>query len=253
MAYTITLNVFEGPLDLLLHLIQKNKIDIYNIPIAEVTEQYLSYLQAMQELDLEVASEFLVMAATLLAIKAKMLLPQGAQQAEEGSEEDLDDPRKELVDRLIEYQKYKNAAERLKERQAKQALMFSRPLDPIFLEETLKKVNPVEKVSVEDLKNLVTVLLNEVATEAEIKEIARGIITVKDKMDYIEECLSQESEGILFQNLFSANSSTLTIVVTFLALLELIHLQRVFVIQTANFGPLRIYPRTLQSEGQHAV
>lgn len=252
MAYTISLEVFEGPLDLLLHLIQKHKIDIYNIPIAEVTEQYLGYLQTMQELDLEIASEFLVMAATLLAIKAKLLLPQAAEHDEDQIEDSLD-PRKELVDKLIEYQKYKNVAEKLKAKQTKQALLFSRPLDPDFLEATLKKVNPLEKISLEDLKDLLTVLLSEVSEEEEVKDIAKGTITVREKMDFIEELLCRESQGILFQNLFTNTASSLTVVVTFLALLELIHLKRVFVIQTSNFGPLRIYPRTLQSEDPYVI
>jgi len=200
MAYTISLEIFEGPLDLLLHLIQKNKIDIYNIPIAAITEQYLEHLQAMQELDLDMASEFLLMAATLLSIKAKMLLPQTTIQEEQ---EDNDDPRKELVDRLIEYQKYKKAAEKLKIKQHNQAMFYSRPLDPMYLEDALKRFNPLENISLEDFKNILSVVLTE----------------------------TEDGETV-----------------TFLALLELIYLKKVFVTQTSNFGPLCIYPITTQSE-----
>lgn len=251
MAYTISLEVFEGPLDLLLHLIQKNKIDIYNIPIAEVTEQYLNYLQSMQELDLEIASEFILMSATLLAIKAKMLLPQ-TNNEEEQDEENLD-PRKELVERLLEYQKYKNIAKKLKEKQIQQALSFSRPLDPVYYETILKNINPLESIAVDDLKEIVKLVLAEVPKEEVVKEITKRVITVKDKMDYIERLVKEEPKGILFQELLSKSTTNLTIIVTFLALLELIHLKKVFIIQTVNFGPLRIYPKTPQSEEQYVV
>jgi segregation and condensation protein A len=171
MAYTISLEIFEGPLDLLLHLIQKNKIDIYNIPIAAITEQYLEHLQAMQELDLDMASEFLLMAATLLSIKAKMLLPQTTIQEEQ---EDNDDPRKELVDRLIEYQKYKKAAEKLKIKQHNQAMFYSRPLDPMYLEDALKRFNPLENISLEDFKNILSVVLTETEDGETVKLITKG-------------------------------------------------------------------------------
>ena len=245
MAYTISLEIFEGPLDLLLHLIQKNKIDIYNIPIAAITEQYLEHLQAMQELDLDMASEFLLMAATLLSIKAKMLLPQTTIQEEQ---EDNDDPRKELVDRLIEYQKYKKAAEKLKIKQHNQAMFYSRPLDPMYLEDALKRFNPLENISLEDFKNILSVVLTETEDGETVKLITKGTITVKEKIEYIEALLIQKPQGMLFQNLFTKNSSTLSIIVTFLALLELIYLKKVFVTQTSNFGPLCIYPITTQSE-----
>ena len=112
MSYKVKLNIFEGPLDLLLFLIKRDKIDIYDIPIAKITEQYLEYMELMQLLDLEIAGEYLVIASTLMHIKSKMLLPKDE---EEGEEEEAEDPREELVRRLLEYKKYKDAAERLKE------------------------------------------------------------------------------------------------------------------------------------------
>src|SRR5690554_2806128 len=144
MHYNVKIDLFEGPLDLLLHLINRLEIDIYDIPVAQITEQYLLYIHTMKELELDVASEYLVMAATLLAIKSKMLLPQH----DEGLEDDMqfeieDDPRDELVARLIEYRKYKEAATELKELENERGLMFTRP--PTDLEEYTKDVK-AEKI-----------------------------------------------------------------------------------------------------------
>jgi segregation and condensation protein A len=155
---------------------------------------------------------------------------------------------KELVDRLIEYQKYKKAAEKLKIKQHNQAMFYSRPLDPMYLEDALKRFNPLENISLEDFKNILSVVLTETEDGETLKLITKGTITVKEKIEYIEALLIQKPQGILFQNLFTKNSSTLSIIVTFLALLELIYLKKVFVTQTSNFGPLCIYPITTQSE-----
>jgi segregation and condensation protein A len=250
MAYTISLEIFEGPLDLLLYLIQKHKIDIYNIPIAEVTEQYLGYLQTMQELDLEIASEFLLMASTLLAIKAKMLLPQTTK--EEQDEESID-PRKELVEQLIEYQRFKNITDQLKMKKAKQALLFSRPFDPIYNDTVLKNLNPLDNITIDNLKDILKLVLAEISEEEVEKEIPKRVITVKDKMEYIERLVKEEPQGILFRDLLAKSTSTLVLIVTFLALLELVHFNKVFVIQTTNFGPLRIFPKIPRSEEHHAI
>ena len=254
MSYNVSLESFEGPLDLLLHLIQKQKIDIYNIPIAEVTEQYLQYLQAMQEFDLEIACEFLLMAATLIAIKARMLLPRTTIHDEgiENEDEDID-PREELVNRLIEYQKFKDAAEQLKVKQAKQALFYTRPLGPTYLQSAFKKNNPLKDISLEDLIAVLTVVLTEVSQEDEVKEIKKTTVTVNEKISYLELLLSQEPQGLVFQNLFTDNTPAITVVVTFLALLEMVRLKKVLIVQTASFGPLRIFARLPQEEEVYVI
>ncbi|WP_227766111.1 segregation and condensation protein A [Zhaonella formicivorans] len=251
MSYHITLDVFEGPLDLLLHLIQKQKLDIYDIPIAQITEQYLAYLSAMQQLDLEVASEFLVMAATLLAIKAKMLLPRKAAEPEEAGEEP-EDPREELVQRLVEYQKFKEAASLLKNKEVRQAQVFFRPLDQEILEKALKQINPLENVHLNDLLGALQKVLAE-APQEETHEISKEEITIVDKMDYISKLLEREQGGVIFQNLFPPGTSRLEIVITFLALLELIRLQKAAVNQSSSYGPLWIYPKVWQEEEGRVV
>lgn len=141
--YLVKLEAFEGPLDLLLHLIHRLEIDIYDIPVSEITEQYMEYIHTMQELELDVASEYLVMAATLLSIKSKMLLPRQEEEwsDEEIIEEEQSDPRDELVTRLIEYKKYKEAAVKLKELESERALVYTKP--PSDLSEYLEEKEPI--------------------------------------------------------------------------------------------------------------
>lgn len=127
MQYNFKVEAFEGPLDLLLHLINRYEIDIYNIPVAKITEQYLSYVHTMKELQLDVASEYLVMVATLLQIKSKMLLPKQEEDVPDNGEDFIDDPRQELMERLIEYKKYKQVATELKEREQERAQLYTRP------------------------------------------------------------------------------------------------------------------------------
>src|SRR5690606_4106514 len=142
MQYNVKIDAFEGPLDLLLHLINRLEIDIYDIPVAEITEQYLFYIHTMKELQLDIASEYLVMAATLLAIKSKMLLPkhEDEQLEDEIGMEMEEDPRDELVERLVEYRKYKEAAEDLKELEQERGLMFTKP--PSDLTDFAKEIQP---------------------------------------------------------------------------------------------------------------
>ncbi len=127
MEYNVKTEAFEGPLDLLLHLINRLEVDIYDIPMSQITEQYLHFVHAMQELELDVASEYLVMAATLLAIKSKMLLPKHEEELEEDVEMLEEDPRDELVEKLIEYRKYKEAAQELKQKEEERVLMYTKP------------------------------------------------------------------------------------------------------------------------------
>ncbi|MGB9711280.1 MAG: segregation and condensation protein A [Thermodesulfovibrio sp.] len=217
----VNLPVFEGPLDLLLHLIKQNKIDIYDIPIALITKQYLEYLELMKELDLEIASEFLVMAATLIYIKSKMLLP--VQEPEE------EDPRKELVEKLIEYQNFKEASKILKERYEVWSLAFSRSTskqEEFFLEE----------LNIFDLLQALKKILDKPQPRI---YVPKETIKVEEKIEQILNLL-RFKKSIDFYELFKYNSSKLEIIVTFLALLELIKLRIAIAYQEKPFGKILI-------------
>jgi len=235
-SYRVTLEIFEGPLDLLLYLIRKNEVDIYDIPINLIVDQYQQYLDIMKTLNLEIAGDFLVMAATLSHIKSKLLLPQ----VEE--EEPEEDPRRELVDRLVEYQKYKEAAGQLIGRAQLGKEVFVRE----FNEENLKRLaGEVQREKLEfeeiDLFQLVGAfqeLINSRQLE-EIKKIVVERVRVVDKISQILTRLRSE-EVVEFVALFAGNRTKKEMVVTFLALLELIRLQVIKAFQTGNFAPIQI-------------
>ncbi|MBA1337080.1 MAG: Segregation and condensation protein A [Firmicutes bacterium] len=241
MTYRVKLEVFEGPFDLLFHLIEKNEVDIYDIPIAEITAQYLQYLEDMRYFDIEVASEFLVMAATLIQIKSRMLLPQ---QEEDGTEEDID-PRQQLVERLIEYRKYKGITEELKKREDKYQLLLFREPSPV---ESYVDYEPILiNIDISDLckafdsvmKRYSSLYNEDTGLE---RSIRRESITVVDKIKYITNRLRYEKE-VLFQSLFGDGETRESIVVTFLAMLELIRLKRIMVEQRNTFGDIIIRNR----------
>ncbi|ATW24089.1 segregation and condensation protein A [Candidatus Formimonas warabiya] len=240
MKYQIKLAVFEGPFDLLLHLIEKNEVDIYDIPIAEITRQYLAYLDEMKNLDLEIASEFLVMAATLLAIKAKMLLPKSPGVPDDPGE-GAADPRNELVERLLEYKKFKQLADYLQEREELQGQIYFRPNEEEAFLSAFLDQNPLEGVTLEDLVAALEIVLIKTAQEDVIKEIPREEITIKKKMDDITALLLLSPQGISFFGLFSFPVSRVEIVVQFLALLELIRMQSIKVSQPVNGGDIMIF------------
>ncbi|NLL18755.1 MAG: segregation/condensation protein A [Clostridia bacterium] len=239
MSYKIKLDGFEGPLDLLLHLIEKQELDINDIPIAQITEQYLAYLQAMEQLDLSIASEFLVMGATLLSIKAKMLLPRPSIQAEEG--EEPVDPREELIVKLLEYQKYKNVVKELKEKELAQHQVFNHPFNFNGFLADLKPPNPLNNVSPWDLLAVYKQALEAAAVPEPIHEITQETVTVGTQMDYILETLYHNPDGLEFSHLLPDRTSTTRIVVTFLALLELLRLSRIEVYQQTSFGRILIF------------
>ena len=227
MSYQVKINIFEGPLDLLLHLIQKNDLDIYDIPISDITAEYLSYLDILKELNLNVAGEFLVMAATLMQIKARTLLPVDPATAEaEGP-----DPRAELVQKLLEYQKFKEAArflahgfEAQRDIYFRGAPMFGKEdqvldLSMAKLLEAFREVLETAEVGVREI------LVEEIPVEVRIREI----------LDVLET-----RPFVAFSELFPANSTRKTLVVTFLALLELIRLKQVRVTQPENFSEIHI-------------
>ena len=232
--YKIKLPAFEGPLDLLLHLIRENKIDIYDIPISFITRQYLEYIEMMKELNLEIAGEFLVMAATLIHIKSKMLLPPD-EVVEAG--EQAGDPRLELVQRLLEYQTYKDAASILKEREDESLRIFSREPAEEEKEEDIEGEPYLFDVNIFDLLGAFRKMLESAPPEA--RTITRETLTVKDKMLLIAD-LIENTESIRFEELFKDDGSRTQLLVTFLALLELIRLGLARAYQEKEFGNIWI-------------
>ncbi|HBG47345.1 MAG TPA: segregation/condensation protein A [Deltaproteobacteria bacterium] len=232
--YNIKLDIFEGPLDLLLHLIKRNEVDIYDIPIASITEQYLEYIEMMKEMNLDFAGEFLVMAATLVHIKSKTLLPVDEEATPE--EEDGIDPREELIRKLLEYQQYKEAAKELGERDLLGRDVFARgaevPLDE--LEEGAAFVN----VSVFDLMEAIRGILDRAPKERTL-EITSERFKIADKINYIMELLGREKSAP-FTSLFTDGATRGEVVVIFLAILELAKLLMIRVHQTED-GVIRVY------------
>jgi segregation and condensation protein A len=232
LPYQVRIDKFEGPLDLLLHLIKKNEINIYDIPIAMIAQQYLSYIEAMKDLNLTVAGEFLVMAATLLQIKSKMLLP-----VEETADDDEEgpDPREELVRRLLEYKTFKEAARQLDNQERMWREIYSRPAalreDVAQSDETL-----LDNIGLFDLVDALQEILNRNPGK-KLLEIIPDNLTVRDRMTVILEALEGQ-ESIGFEALFEASCHRLVIIVTFLALLELIRVRTVRAYQAENFGPI---------------
>ncbi len=238
-AYNITLETFEGPLDLLLHLIRENEIDIYDIPITKVCEQYLAYLSLMESLDLEIAGEWLVMAATLLEIKSRMLLPE--EPKEDEPEEENIDPRLELVERLIEYEKFKSAADIFRDRETQRARLFVRGASEIDLDLRPKFV--LEDMTAVDLLSVLQRILEDVS-EGEITSIQRRKITVRMRIKEIWRRVSEASGQLVFEDLFEGATSRVDVVMTFLALLELLKMRKVRVKQKKTFAPIQIIPIT---------
>jgi len=235
-SYRIRLDEFEGPLDLLLHLIKKNEINIYDIPIAVITKQYLDYISMMKTLNLVVAGEFLVMAATLIHIKSRMLLPVEA----DGDDEDEtgEDPRAELVRRLLEYKQFKEAAGELVQRGQQWREVFGRPAivgaDGQGLPE--EEDGALLELTLFDLVDALQGVLQRVPAKTLI-EVTADHLTVKDRMNYILERLEHEP-ALPFDSLFAPEEGRLVVIVTFLGLLELMRITLVRAFQAEPFGPI---------------
>jgi len=244
MGIAYKLEVFEGPLDLLLHLIEKNEIDIYNIPISEITDQYMQYLQTMQELELEVTSEFLVMAATLLSIKSRMLLPKPPVVDAEGfAEEEEADPRMELVQKLLEYRKYKDIAEHLREKEIDRSLIYMREADDLAEYAGKVLVNPLEGIHLSDLAMAFQRVLQRSARRHRVARIHRDTISVKERMVQLVDLLAENGGQMLFSRLVDDAADREMIIVTFLALLELVKMRRVTCYQYGLFDEIVIRMR----------
>lgn len=242
--YKVTLGVFEGPLDLLLHLIRSDEIDIYDIPIAKVTEQYLAYLSLMESLDLEIAGEWLVMAATLLEIKSRMLLPEDP--GEQAEDEDKSDPRLELVERLIEYERFKGAAEVFREREAERAKMFAR--GAVEVEFDLRPKFDLSDITAVDLLGALQRILLDADEEEPVTSIQRRKVSVRMRMREVWKKVSTAEGGQLrFEDLFDEDVTRVDVVITFLALLELLKQRRVKVKQAKAFAAIHIVPQLEQN------
>ncbi|MFA5402687.1 MAG: segregation/condensation protein A [Candidatus Omnitrophota bacterium] len=234
MSYKIKIEMFEGPLDLLLYLVKKDHLNIYDIPIAKVTEQYLQYLNLMQMLDLNVAGEFLVMAATLMQIKSKMLLP-----AEEGSsaEVEQEDPREELVRRLLEYEKFKEIAQDLRQKETDQREVFKRPKGETEKDLSEKK-DVYFEASIFDLINAFSQALKDIPKEV-FYEVVKDKYTVEEATHDILHLLLVRSE-VKLSEIFGRTKNKLEIIVNFLAVLELIRMKEIIARQSELFQEIEI-------------
>lgn len=242
MELTVKLQVFEGPLDLLLHLLEKNKVNIYDIPIVEITNQYMEYIAEMRRQDLNVMSEFLVMAATLLDIKSKMLLP-----AKE-SEDDEEDPRAELVQQLLEYKMYKCMAYELRDRQIDaEKVWFKAPTIPpevLAYEEPVDVNELMSGVTLARLNDIFQSIIKKQADKidpvrSKFGRIEKEEVPLSDKMTYVEE-YSLHHGHFSFRSLLEAQSGKMEVVVTFLAILELMKMGKIVVSQEYTFDDIKI-------------
>lgn len=242
MAIPVKLEVFEGPLDLLLHLIDKNKVDIYDIPIVEITNQYMEYINEMKRQDLNVVSEFLVMAATLLDIKSRMLLPK------EELEEEVDDPREELVQKLLEYKMYKCMSYELKDRQIDaQKVLFKMPTipkevsqyeEPVDLQElmadvSLKRLNDIFKSVMRKREDKVDPI------RSRFGRIEKEEVSLEERMGFLEQ-YALTHRRFSFRGLLEAQSSKMEIIVTFLSILELMKTGKIQISQEHIFDDILV-------------
>jgi segregation and condensation protein A len=237
MECTVRVEVFEGPMDLLLHLIKKNEIDIHDIPVALITQQYLEYLGLMRSLNLDIASEYLVMAATLVHIKSRMLLPTPSEE-QEGEDEELEDPRAELVRRLLEYRRYKEMGEELGEREILERDVFVHP-DELPKEDDegyplLREINIFQLL--ESFRRVLAARRwDEIGLEVDLDRVS-----LADRIREISEILEDRQEGMVFEELLSSAWTRMDLVITLLALLEMIRMRMIRAYQAAAYGAIRI-------------
>lgn len=233
MSYHVKLEIFEGPLDLLLHLIRKHELDIYDIPVALITQQYLEYLELMKNLDIEIAGEFLVMASTLTYIKSRMLLPPPDNPEDE---EFGVDPRAELIQRLLEYKRFKDAAQSLEQKEELWSQVFTRPA------ESAPDLPPDDEPLLFDfhLFDLLAALKDVMARVPDQSfEITAESVSITEKISHILARL-ESSDSVVFADLFEGSTTKLQMIATFLALLELMRTRVVRAVQIDQFGAIRL-------------
>ncbi|WP_101844133.1 segregation/condensation protein A [Halobacillus sp. Marseille-P3879] len=236
--YQVKLEQFEGPLDLLLHLINRYEIDIYDIPVSTITEQYMNYIHTMQELELNIASEYLVMAATLVAIKSQMLLP--APSLDDEFEEQEEDPREELISRLVEYKKYKKAAEDLKNKELEENRIYTRP--QMIHEETQEEpeVKAGEASVFEMVAAVQQLLRSNKQKPANETKIKRDEVSIQLRMEDILNKITVSTGGTRFYDLFEERTRS-HVVVSFIAILELMKSNEIVCTQSNHFEELMVY------------
>jgi segregation and condensation protein A len=249
MLYEIQLPVFEGPFDLLLHLIRHNQVDIYDIPIELITDQYLEYLSRMEQMDLDIASSFIVMAATLLAIKAKMLLPAPPDEEDEEPE----DARSELVRDLMEYLSFKEAAQTMDELASQQQQYYARPNEEELYLNLFSDENPLTGKTLDDLRQAFSQVIAKAEQQGLVMHIEREQITLADRLEYLHKLIVAHQDGVTFSTVFASCSSKMAMIVTFLALLELIRQSVVRISQTSSYAEIYLYPGDLSKYDQDAV
>jgi segregation and condensation protein A len=233
--YKVQFEVFEGPLDLLLYLIKKEEVDIYEVNLTRLATQFIEYVEVMRMLDLEIAGEFLVMASTLMYIKSRELLPKD-QQVENTEEDDGEDPRWELIRQLVAYKKFKDAAALLQAREAEQENIFPRlPVPP----ETAAPAGRRQEASIFDLVNAVSAVLKRAGKRDDLREIFEDRWTVSEKIEALLK-LTADAAAVTFGRLFEEAASRAEIICTFLALLELIRLKQLICVQSEDFGEIEI-------------
>ena len=233
--YKVQFEVFEGPLDLLLYLVKKEEVDIYDINITKIATEFIRHIELMRQLDLEVAGEFLVMAATLMYIKSRELLPVEQQVETTDEDDDTEDPRWELIRRLVEYKKFKDVAAQLQEREAVQENIYARqPGKPQLVETAAPKL----VVSIFDLINAVNAILKRFNAQ-ETRDIFQDQWTVSEKIELLLRTLSERTT-IKFSEMFADATTRTEVVVTFLAMLELIRLKQLLITQPEPFDEIQI-------------
>ncbi|NMB00522.1 MAG: segregation/condensation protein A [Firmicutes bacterium] len=243
MGYVIELEVYQGPFDLLLDLITQNEVDIWDIPIATITEQYLDYLHSLQEMDLAITGEFLVMAATLIRIKSRLLLPQ--ESVDTDDPEESEDPRTELVEQLLRYKFFKEVAEFLRERHNSASSHYTKGQPAAYYDLTPIYTNPVGDVTVNELSDLYYNLFKELETEEPVHTISAGF-SMEERLALVRLQLVGKPRLSFFELL--RDESPTEIVGTFLAVLELVRLGEINVVQSKMFGEISIEPFALELE-----
>src|SRR5687767_3048065 len=235
--YKVQFEVFEGPLDLLLYLVKREEVDIYEVNLTKIATQFIEYIELMRQLDLEVAGEFVVMASTLMYIKSRELLPVHQQVEAGGDEEEEEDPRWELIRQLVEYKKFKDAASQLQALEARQDSVYPRlPVKPTFDQEAPKDRG---SVSIFDLLNAVNAVLKRVSHREDLRDIFEDKWSVSDKIEDLRRLLVERGT-LRFSEIFTRADNRSEIVVTFLALLELIRLKQLVCAQPEPFGDIEI-------------
>jgi len=256
VSYQIKLDTFEGPLDLLLHLIEKEEMDIYDIEISKITDQYLQYLHAMQEVNMDITSEFLVMASTLLSIKSKMLLPVSKEDVEDtyvDPEEEEMDPREELIQKLVEYKKYKHLSSILKDKELARHQLFSRAPSDLTSFVVEQEFNPLEGMSIYQLLDAFQKALIKISYRDPLTKVEREEISVQEKMDQVLDLLERHQGIIYFSDLLSYKSYKADIVVSFLSILELMKQKRIICIQSRTFDDIVIHLSSGKGEKEHGL